>query len=879
MKRRPRLSERLLGAVVADEASFLGLLGDLHEEAARRGGRTAGPSYDYAVLSLALSYIADRIGRRRADGSARGPKGGGSGPAAELRMAYRLLRRRPGYAIATAGTLALGFGAAIAVLSVAYGVWLKPLPFGEPAGIVRVYEVKLPEDQGGGMASAEATAEAELGRRSRVSPPLLRDLRDTEFSTLTDVASVSGAAADWRREGQAQRIDLVTASRGVFDILQLRPIAGRFFSADPGTAEVVLSEGLWRSAFGSDPAVIGRDSMDLDGLAHLIVGVVRDDLPYPELPAAAWIPSDPGDEELAEGMRGARYLDVIGRLQPGATTQASAQEIDMFVRGLAAAHSQHEGWGATAVPLRQDMIRPFAGILRVLLTGAALFLGIAGSNAAALMAARRARDDAERRLRSALGASRWQLVRHELAQMAWISVAANLAAITLAMWALSPLRRWAPADMPRIAEIGLEPAIVVILSVLLFVAATLAALGGDLVSSGSGRPGNTGAGRTVAPGSRGRAVLTVVQVALTTVLLIGGAALARHFAELARIQPGFAPDGVVSTSVAINETAYPEPAARQQFFDTVTTMLRERGHAAATGTNLPVSGANMRFGYRGGDRSTEQHWGQYHAVSPGYFDVLNVPIVAGRAFQDGDRADGLPVVIVNEALAALHFDGDPVGRRMIVVGTEREIVGVAGSVRHFGPDQAAPPELYVPFAQDPWAFGSLIVRPGAGFSPADVREIVAAIDPTIPVSAAAPYEDFLHAWFAPLRFQLGIVGLLAAAGTLLAVIGLYALIAYVVAGRTREIGIRVALGESGRSVFARIVGRGLALAAAGVVAGIGCGLALANLVRSLGVEIVADDPNVLVGVAAAVALASIAACAIPARRAAAVDPVITLRQN
>jgi predicted permease len=884
MSRRPRLSELLLRVVVRDEESYLGLLGDLHEEAARRGERSGGPAYNRAVLALARSYLTERLPGRGASHIVAGSDdrhGWLRSALADSRAAARLLRRRPGYTIAVVGTLGLGFGAAAAVLSVAYGVWLKPLPFGEPNAIVRVYEVKLEGDEGNvaGEAPIRPSAlDANVARRQRVSPPLLHDMRGRDWATLTQLASVSGIALDWRHDGEASRLSGVSASRGVFDVLRLQPLVGRFFAAEAGVREVVVSEGLWRRSFGADADVVGNESLILDGVSYLIVGVVADGLPYPESAGEVWVPSDPSHDELVEGMRGARYLDVIGRLRPGATLVEARTELDAFVLNLGEDHPNHVGWGATAVSLRQDMIRPFVGLLRVLLVGAALFLLIACSNVAGLVAARRAEDRSERGLRLALGASRWCLLRHEIAEMLWLSLGAAVVAAVLAGWALAPLQRLAPSDVPRIADIRLDPVVVAALTGFLLLAAVSAAVVGNFLAAGA-RQSVRGTGKTVSPNAAGRATLTVIQVALTTLLLIGGAALADHFRALARIEPGFVPGPVMTAPVAINANNYPENAARLQFFESVIEGLEQRGHTAVVGTNPPVAGANMRYGYRPGDGDEDQYWAQYHTVSPRYFEVLGIPLVSGRDFNDRDRADGIPVVIISETLARAHFDGDPLGREMSVVGTSREIVGVVGSVHHFGPDQGPPAEMYVPFAQDPWAFGHLLIRPGAGFSPYDAREIVAAIDPVVPVQAMFPFDRFVRTWFAPLRFQLTIVGLLAAAGTSLAVIGLYALIAYLVAGRTREIGIRVALGETARSVFARVVGRGLALAVAGLGVGIAAALALRGLLGSLGVGIDADDPAVLLAVAALVGVAAAGACVLPARRAAAVDPVIALRHE
>jgi predicted permease len=727
----------------------------------------------------------------------------------------------------------------------------------------------------------------EAARRSRLSPPLLEDLRNTDWSSLAGVVAVSGISYDWERESEAERLTAATASRGVFEVLGLTAIEGRFFSSARGAREVVLGEGFWHRAFGGSPDVVGTRSLILDGESYLIVGVVADGLPYPEVDMDVWTPFDVSEDDLSEGMRGARYLDVVGRLRPGATLAAARTELDAFVRSLGETHPNHAGWGATAVPLREDLIRPFMGILRLLLTGAVLFLLLACSNVAGLVAARRVRDRAEHGLRLALGASRLRVLRQEIAEMLLLGAGGAAVAALLAGWGLVPLRRLAPADIPRIADIRLDPMVMVALGASVLVAGMLVAILGRAMA-GRAMAGSQGAitrfgHQATAPGSAGRSALLIVQVALTTMLLLGGAVLASHFWQLAHVDPGFVPDGVAAAPVVLSELAYPSDASRLQFFEEVIEGLESRGHTAAVGVNPPIAGATMRFGYRAGpvapDMNVDQHWGQYHVVSPRYFEILGIPLVSGRTFNDSDRVGSTPIVIVNEALAQAHFEGDPVGREMIVVGTTRQIVGVVGSVHHFGPDREPPPEMYVPLAQNPWLLGHVLIRPRDGYSPDDFREVAAAIDPRVPVPALFPYEQFVRTWFAPLRFQLTIVALLAAAGTALAVVGLYALIAYVVAGRTREIGIRVALGETSGSVFARVVGRGLVLACAGVLLGSAAGLALRGFLQSWGVGLEGSGPTVVPVVAAVVVVAAFAASAWPARRAARVDPVEALRQE
>ncbi|MGD8329173.1 MAG: ABC transporter permease [Acidobacteriota bacterium] len=909
MSRRPPRSlvgEAILRLAVGNAQAFDGLLGDLHEEISRSraaSGRTrpgasaartgqhaprpaGGLRYRRALLALAAGYGVDRL-RHGSPGRSRRPRDGTTRrrPLAavgqELGLAARMLRRRPAFSAAVVLTLGLGFGAAAAVLSVAYGVWLRPLPFDDPGALVRIYEVKL-DDEGsvaGDGPLRPAALDAEVARRSLLSPPLVEDMRRSDWDALVSVAAVSSINYDWEHDGTSERLLAVHASRGVFDVLGLRAIAGGFFSDRPGSREVVLGEGFWRRAFGADPSVVGERTVTLDGERYLIVGVVPDGLPYPENGEDLWTPWDPTPDDLSEGMRGARYLDVIGRLRPGATIDGARGELDAFVRALGEEHENHAGWSATAVPLRRDLIRPFLGILRLLLTAAVLFLFIACANVAGLIAARRVSERHEHRLRIALGASRWRVLGHEVAEMLLLATVGALAAVLLAFWAMAPLRRIAPADIPRIADLQLDGVVLAVLVAGVLAAGALIAVFSHAVAA---RGGDTaGSRQATAPGSGARSGLMVAQVAVTTLLLLGGAALASHFRQLARVDPGFTAEGLMIAPLVLSQRSYPDDAARLQFFESVLAGLARRGHAAALDINPPLAGTTMRFGYRAGDgtidRSSEQHWGQYHVVSSGYFGVAGIPLLTGRDFDAGDREGAQPVVIISEALARAHFDGDPVGREMMVVSTMRRIVGVVGEVSHFGPDTPPPPEMYVPLAQDPWLLGHILVRPGDTFSPNVLKEVVAGIDAGVPATAMAPYEDLLRRWFGPLRFQLVVVALLALAGALLALVGLYALIAFVVAARRREIGIRVALGETALSVFARVMARGVALTATGFVLGTLGALALRGVIASLGTAVDVLDPFVVAVVAASVAAATLVASAWPARRAAAVDPIEALR--
>jgi predicted permease len=870
----PRLARRFLDLVVSGpEREYV--LGDLAEGYRRRARSTNVAAARRWYRGQALRALPNAFTRLTTavihSVSAGGPLRGGW---YDVRLALRFLARRPLYAIASIGTLGLGFGAAAAVLTVANGVWFRPLPFPDADRIVRVFEV----DRNARPSSSEGT-EGEA-RRSDVSPPLIADLQSRDWRTFTGFSVFSRDVYEWHDGTEMRQLSGVTASPNVIDLLGVRPIAGRVFSGVPGVPEVLLAEVFWRSAFGADQGVVGQQLI-LGGVQHEIVGVLPASLTRPSVthprPADVWVSFDLSRADLSEGMRGARYLDVVARIAPGVTLETAAHELDGFVAGLGDTHPNHRGWGATVVEARLELVRPYRRILILLLSGAGLLLLIATLNVASLAAARRADDAHDLAVRAALGASRWRLLRQNLVESLLVSVAAAALAAVSAIWVLAPLKRLAPTDVPRLANATVDGTILIILAGAAMVVAAAIAVTGQLMANPH-RIGSIGRGRSTAPSrSRGRYALTVVQVSLTTVLLLGAVLIVRQVHDLATVDPGFVADGVLLAPIFASDERYPEPATRLMFYQDVVQRLERHGRPVAIGMNVPISGVSMRYGYHIPGQE-EQFWAQYHSTSSNYFDVMSIPVLSGRSFSAQDIGDGTPVVIVNEALARRHFDGQAVGREISVVGTTRTIIGVVGSTRHFGPDQDPPAELYVPLAQFPPSFAHVLVA--ADQLPAGaLRDVMKDIDPNVSVHALAPFTDAVAEWFAPLRFQLVIIALFSALGTVLAGVGVYALIAYVVASRTREIGIRVALGAAQQSVFARVVGSGMLLVGSGVIIGALAALALQRVIRGLLAGVDPTDPVAYIAVAVGLMMVATLACAVPARRAAAVDPVVALRTD
>jgi putative ABC transport system permease protein len=872
----PRLA-RWLVAVLTPAEDRAYLLGDLRDGWRGRRSRS-GPGAAWRwYWWQALRVIPARLS---SGGGAAEPgdprwRSGGVGPA--LRLALRSFGRRPLYAAGVALTLGLGLGAASAVGAVAWGIWFRPLPYPDAERVVRLYEVNLRAD-GEGETGPVVTAMAPPSRWNGVSPALLEDLRAASFATIDGVASVSLATFDWTNAGAVLRIPAQMVSPEIFAVLGVRPLHGRELARTTGDREVVLTEAFWQRAFGRAPDVLGR-SLVLDGNSYAIVGVVPSSSGYPE-EADVWVPLAFEESALREGMRGARYLDAVARVRPGHTVAAAAAEVDAFVRALAGPHPIYRGWGGHVVPVRETLVRPYRGVLAMLLGAGTLFVMLALVNVAGLVAANRVQSRQARMIRLALGASHRRILHEGLIESTLLGLFGALLAAAGATWVLAPIKRLMPPDVPRLSEIMLSGGMLFVIVLSGVLMGLLVGVLGHAMSGVRDQPSigrNRDAGQ---PGVRGRRALLITQVALTTWLLLGGVALVRYISSLRAVDIGFRASDVLTAPVTLSAQRQGASAERSYvFWDDLLHRLESRGATAAVATNPPISGSTMRFGYAiRGDAS--EYWAQYHTVSPAYFDVLGLTMAAGRAFTPGDAAGAAPVVIINDVVARAHFaNEDPVGRTIRVVDTDRTIVGVARATRHFGPDSEAPAELYVPLAQDPWPFAHVLIRGGPAVAPGLLADVVAEIDGTVAAPPLAPFDQYVSTWFAPLRLQLVIIGVFATVGVILAALGLYALVAYLVSNRVREIGIRLALGERSPVLFRRILGDGLAMSVAGVVIGLGAGAATRGVIGRLVTGVDPADPVVVIVVMLIVPCIAIAASVLPARRAIGVDPIVTLRAD
>ena len=783
----------------------------------------------------------------------------------DARHALRGLRRRPLYTIGVVGTLALGLASAAAVLSVTWHVWLAPMPFPDPDGVVRLFEVEpIPE----GSA-------AEEGESWRLSPPLLEDLRTLEWTTVRHVAGVSSNVLEWTRGSDITRVQAAVVSPEAFELLGIVPIVGRTLSPDEDRPEVVLTEAFWERGFARDPGVVSGGTMTFGTTEHDVVGVVRLPAGYPRsadvVTRMAFTPS-----ELTTGMRGARYLDVIARVDPAFGPDDVSAELNRFVASLGEVHGNHAGWGGRAVRLGEELLRPYRQAFALLLAAGGIFLLLAVVNVAGLVAARTVDTRRDRAVRLALGASEGRLLRGSLVESVVLGGVAAAAALACAAGLVGPIRALVPAEIPRVENVGLSGGVVVTVAGLAMLCGLVVGLLGYQLSRGAGP--SLGRTRTATtPRTAGRSALVVGQVALTVLLATVGAGILRHVASLRGTDLGFEPSAVASTQVMLAGGRYPGKDARLLFWRDLLGELDARGVDAAIGTNPAMAGVNMPWGYRP-DPTADQSFAQYHIVSPSYFRIMGIEVTDGRPFTPDDRVDSEPVAIINEALAQRHFgEESAVGRDIHVLQTPRRIVGVVRPVRHTGPSDDAPEEIYVPMEQDAWPHAQILAAGDPGIIGPLVAEALDRLDPTLGVEPIAPYSRFVVEWFASLRLQTIIVGVLALVGVILATLGLYALVAYRVTSRRREIGVRMALGASGSRVFRDVLHQGTFLSLAGVGLGLAIWYASLPLTAELLGEIDARDPVVPLVVGLFVLVVALLASAVPARSSVTVDPSATLR--
>ena len=800
----------------------------------------------------------------------------------DLRYAARSLAKSPGFALAAILTLALGIGANTAVFSLVRGVLLRALPFPRAERLVAVHEANLSK-------SSEPIP---------ASPPNFLDweAQNAVFSALGAYTAVDVALAEI---GEPEQLHATAVTPGFFSALGVAPLHGRTFTAAetvPGRESVaVLSHALWTRRFGGDPGRIGR-TVRLNGATYTAVGVMPPGFRFPESDADLWIPLAFGPEIGTQ--RGAHYLEVVGRLKDGATLSQARTEIEGIAARLRAQyHATNEGYGASVIPLRDDLVGPIRPTLALLLGAVGFVTLLACANVANLLLIRASRRGAEMAIRTALGAGRARLVRQLLTESLVLAAAGTAAGLVVAAAAVDAIVRYAPADVPRLGEVRIDAGVLAFTAAWTLVCAFLFGLAPALGAVRT-QPMDTlrgaGADRVSGRGaSRLRRLLVVGQIGITLLLLTGAGLLARSLARLSGVDPGFRAESALTFALSLPEARYPDEARVGAFTEALLARIRALPGVRETGAifGLPLTGMSFSSSFRVAGRPADpanEPSAQLRVASRDYFRAAGIPLHAGRLFEPSDTR-GSPLVILVSRAAARKFwpAGDALGQRVRfgarpgVTRLEGEIVGVVGDVRDGGLALGPTPEFYGCLEQAPVGYFNVVVRtaaPPALFASL-VRREVRALDPELPVTGLGTLEDVVRRSVAGRRFPMLLLLAFASLALLLSSVGIYGVTAYAVSQRTREIGIRLALGADGRRIRRLVLREGLRLALGGLAAGLAAALALTRLLAGLLFEVRPADPPTYLGTALLLLGVALAACWIPARRASRLDPSNALRSE
>ena len=802
--------------------------------------------------------------------------------AGDLKSGFRTLRHAPGFAFAAVVTLALGIGATTAMFSVVDAALLRPLPYPEPDNLVAVYETMPGND------------------RRQVAPGNLVDWRQ-ESRTLTALSAFYTSRRTIGTSASPERVLATSVSGGIFTTLGARASLGRTFVAadDSGPNErlAVLSDGLWRRVFSGMHDIAGK-AVRIDDESYTVIGVMPADFRFPER-TDLWtlgtrgVPSLRGAGPDVVFMRDVHYFSVIGRLAPGASREASRREMSAIAARIEARHPDtNRDLGVNIVGLQDALIGNTRSTLLFLFAVVGLVLLLACTNVAGLTLARSGKRQREFAIRTAIGASRGQLVRQVLAESTLLSVLGGGLGVVLAALAIGRLVASAPIELPEVASVVIDARVLVFA---LLVSATTGIAFGLLPALQASRASSLGAlrqgsrGNTIRPRLRG--ALVVGELSLSLTLLFGAGLLLKSFVGLLRVDPGFVPERVVTIDPALSRTSYANPKRIVDYYTRALERVSALPGVEAVGavSVLPASGQRMNRGVQIEGRPTParatDQTVEYQAATPGYFDAMGIPLKRGRGFTVSDDGMAAPVAVINEEAARQYWPGiDPIGRRVGFGGGPagtawRTIVGIIGDVRQLGLDQPALPEVFVPLLQDPDRDMSIVVR--TTIDPATVsvalRRTVQDVDPSQPLMSPRLMTRQLSGSLARPRFFSALLGGFAAAALLLATLGVYGVVATAAQARTRELGIRVALGAQRSEVLRLVLSGGAKLALAGIALGSAGAFWFARGVRGLLVGVEAADPVVFAVTGTLLGTAVLLASWLPARRAARADPMMALR--
>jgi predicted permease len=828
----------------------------------------------------------------------------------DVRFGLRMLARKPTFTIVAILTLALGVGANTAIFSIVNAVLLRSLPFPDPDRLVRISF----NNPGVGL------------RGVRFSVPELDDLR-TRTDVFEDVSVIVLGPTNLTGAQQPEHLEMMEVSPNYFSMLGATPELGRLFghqdSALGFAPAVVISDALWRRSYGADPGVLGR-SLRLDNDLYTIVGILSPGFrhPGPTSPAVeVWITSGFSGDPFPAPARGLRILPgAIGRLKPGLTLAEAQVRLDALTaslrRDFANDYPPQSKWTVEIVPLQQSLVGKVRPMLVVLMAAVILIVFVVSLNIGSLLLARAAGRQQEMAVRAAVGASGRRIIRQMLTESLLLAFIGGIAGLATAVISLEVVLRFVPANLPRLGEVNIDWRVLGFAFLISLATGLLFGLAPALHSSKAGlagaiREGSRGSGYSAKAG-RMRDALMVTQLAVVVVLMIGAGLLLETLRDLLRQNPGFNASQVVTANIYLPNPNDPKLDPYQTFAQQIpfNRELLRRANAipgvelAAITSNLPaadtINGDSAAYGTTNHnslaieDRPTESSEdlsAEVIRISPDYFRVIQTPLVEGRFFTEDDENGKLPVVIIDEATARRYWwpDHDPVGRRLRIrsrfgqnpVNQWSTVVGVVKNIKHDGLDVDGVPHLYVPLNQFIGRSLSLALRtslPARTLEP-QIRGTIQSVDPGLPVFSVTSMEEVLDASLASRRFSANLVTGFAGGALLLASIGIYGLLAYMVGQRSREIGLRMALGAQPDEILKLFLRKGVALAGVGIVAGVAVSAASASMMASVLYGVRPHDPAVFLIVPLLLFAVAVLASYLPARRATRVDPMIVLREE
>jgi putative ABC transport system permease protein len=811
----------------------------------------------------------------------------------DLRYALRALRRTPGFTAAAVAALALGIGATTTIFTVVNGVLLRPLQYEAPDRLVNIWN-----DLGQGAQSLPA-----------VSPLDFRDYKERSRTIEDFAAAAEGNVANLRGnltgEGEPERADVVTVTANFFPLLGVRPLLGRQFQPEEevvnGPHVVMLSYRLWQRRYAADPSLVGK-TIQIDGVAHEVVGILPRNFTL-QLPKEAFQVTDgdlwaPIQFDYGQPLpRNLTFFTVFGRLAPKVTMEQAQAEMNLIAEQFRSEFKEHAASNLRirAVPLHYDVVKHARPALLVLLGAVGMVLLIACANVANLLLVRGTTRQAEFALRAALGASRGAMIRQVLSESLLLALAGGGLGLGITLGALEVLRRLHPANLPRLADVRMDGTVLLFTVVICAVTSVLFGLVPALRAAATdpqehlksgGRGGSAGDRR------RARSLLIVAEVALSVVLLVGAGLLIRSFIALQRVDPGYDGSDVLTFELSMPSGKYPGGAPRRAFFRELRERLAALPGVTTVGlvSQLPLTGSGplSPFAYNEETaRNFESVTADGRSVSPEYFETMDAKLLAGRTFTYQDSIGTPPVIIVDETLAKLAWPGqNAVGKQLQLAPTGdpnafSEVVGVVEPMRQHDLTRDILHQIYYPIGQGTPTNMTFVVE--TTLDPASliptVRRTVNEMDPDLPLSRLTPMSTYLTEGQAHARFSLVLMSVLGAVALLLTAVGVFGVISYSVSQRTREFGIRLALGEDPRHTRLNVVMGGMRLVLISIAIGLVGSLLVTRLIVGLLYHVSPADPVTFAGIGVLLGGVALLACYLPARRATRVDPALALRSE